>query len=277
MIVMETITIITVLKDDLVGFERTLNSIKCQESQGFEYLVIDGSREDTAIKVQKLTKSIAHSSYFFRQPSGIYDAMNFGINRASGRYLLFLNAGDMLVSSTTIFDLLSKCNKFPDIDIFAHSVVYYTPQNFVYSVKDPSVQDKKYALFHHQGVLMRRGLLELLNGFNLKLRLAADGELLDRAIKLGKVKIDAQIIVAFDMTGTSSSRYWDLLKEIDSYRTPPSLREKLLLTFKNWLRSILVSSKLLPAFFRHSYLEHRELKVYKENPELRQGKFDLLD
>ena len=274
---METITIITVLKDDLSGFERTLNSIKRQESQRFEYLVIDGSRGDTAIKVQELTKSISRSSYFFRQPSGIYDAMNFGIERASGRYLLFLNAGDVLVSSTTVSDLLSKCNMHPDIDIFAHSVVYYTPQNFVYSVNDPSIQDKKYALFHHQGVLMRRGLLETLNGFNLKLKLAADGELLDRAIKLGKAKIDAQIIVAFDMTGTSSSRYWDLLKEIDSYRTPPSLIGRLFLTCKNWLRSILVSSQFLPPFLRIPYLKHREQRVYKENRELGQGKFDLLD
>ena len=274
---MHALTIITVLKDDLVGFERTLNSIKSQNNSEFEYLVIDGSIEGNSFKVRQETKSIPHSAYFFRQPAGIYDAMNFGVTCATGDYVLFLNAGDILVSSFVVSNLLSKLNQHPNVDVFAYSVVYFTPQKFIYSINIPSIQDEKYALFHHQGVLMKRMTFNTLGGFNLNLELAADGELLDRALQIGIVRAEDNIIVAFDMTGVSGSRYWDLLKEINTYRHPSSLSMRVLLTIKNWLRAKLVSSRCLPSFFLLRYLSYRERKVFRHNPHFNDSHFNLLN
>jgi glycosyltransferase involved in cell wall biosynthesis len=274
---MPALTIITVLKDDLVGFERTLNSIKSQNTFQFEYLVIDGSIEATGLKVQQGTKSIPYCSYFFRQPAGIYDAMNFGVACATGDYVLFLNAGDIFVSSFVVSDLLSKLIEHPNVDVFAFSVVYFTPQKFIYSINIPSIQDEKFALFHHQGVLMNRKTFNSLGGFNLNLELAADGELLDRALQRGTVQTDDNIISAFDMTGVSGSRYWDLLKEINMYRIPSPYSIRVLLTVKNWLRAKLVSSRYLPSFLLLCYLSYRERKVFRRNPNLKDADLNLLD
>jgi glycosyltransferase involved in cell wall biosynthesis len=273
---MKTITIVTVVKDDLIGLQRTIDSIQKQETTEYEYLVIDGSGDEMSLQIEAESSRIIGASYFHKKPRGIYDAMNFGVRCATGKYILFLNAGDILVDTKTISTLLTDLSEYPEIDIFAYEVLYVTPHNFFYSIKSPLIRSKKYADFHHQGVLMSREKFKSVGGFDLRYKFAADGDLLDRALNHSDIKLMDKVLVAFDMRGASSSNYWNLLREINLYRNPSSITKRLFLTFKNSLRAYLIMKKLLPDVLVFAYLGHRERKLLGACPKLVRVKSNLL-
>ncbi len=92
---MPKLSIITINYNNLDGLRRTLESVVNQTWQEFEYIVIDGGSTDgSAAYIRTQSDKI---DYWVSEPDkGIYNAMNKGIEKASGEYLLFLNSGDHL-------------------------------------------------------------------------------------------------------------------------------------------------------------------------------------
>ncbi len=87
------LSIITVNYNNLEGLKRTVDSVKQQTFQDFEYIVIDGNSTDGS--VDYLKQNTNRFDFWVSEPdSGVYEAMNKGIKHASGDYLLFLNSGD---------------------------------------------------------------------------------------------------------------------------------------------------------------------------------------
>ncbi len=93
-------SIITITKNNLAGFLRTREGLKNQSFRDFEWVVIDGNSTDG-------TKDILPFGSLSEEDIGIYDAMNKGIERSKGDYLLFLNAGDVL-SDADILATIAK-------------------------------------------------------------------------------------------------------------------------------------------------------------------------
>lgn len=108
------ITIITVVKNDEQALLRTIQSVSKRKWSGLEYIVIDGGSSDGTLGVIKQHEACI-DLWTSKLDGGIYDAMNKGIARSSGNYLLFLNAGDELVADLdAISSTLAK----------GHSMVY---------------------------------------------------------------------------------------------------------------------------------------------------------
>lgn len=100
------LSIITVNYKDAQGLKATLESVQSQCCVDFEHIIIDGGSQDESKAVlQTYDRGI---KYWVCEPdSGIYDAMNKGIAKASGTYLLFLNSGDILKNQDVIKNALS--------------------------------------------------------------------------------------------------------------------------------------------------------------------------
>ncbi len=109
------LSIITINRNDAQGLEKTLESIwKKQSFKDFEHIIIDGASTDNSINIIK--KYASHLSYWVSEPDkGIYNAMNKGIIKAKGNYLLFLNSGDWLEN-----DILARVFK----ENFTEDIVY---------------------------------------------------------------------------------------------------------------------------------------------------------
>ena len=92
---MPKLSIITINYNNLEGLKRTVESVVNQTWKEFEYIVIDGGSNDgSAAYIESQSVNI---DYWVSEPDkGIYNAMNKGIAKASGEYLLFLNSGDHL-------------------------------------------------------------------------------------------------------------------------------------------------------------------------------------
>ncbi|WP_367757377.1 glycosyltransferase family 2 protein [Flavobacterium sp. WC2430] len=95
------ISIITINYNNLAGLKRTVESVLNQTCKEFEYIVIDGGSTDGSTAYIKSQSGYIH--YWLSEPdNGIYNAMNKGILKATGEYLLFLNSGDHLISDTIL-------------------------------------------------------------------------------------------------------------------------------------------------------------------------------
>jgi len=88
------ISIITVVYNGITVLEKTIKSVIKQTYDNIEYIIIDGgSTDDTVGVIKKYENKV---SYWVSEPDkGIYDAMNKGINLATGQWINFMNAGDI--------------------------------------------------------------------------------------------------------------------------------------------------------------------------------------
>ncbi len=94
-------TVITICFNDLVNLQATTASVQAQTCRDFEWWVIDGgSLDGTPDWLDKLQCS---DMYWVSEPDrGLYNAMNKGMDRARGHYLIFMNSGDCFADSEVL-------------------------------------------------------------------------------------------------------------------------------------------------------------------------------
>ena len=95
------ITIITINYNNIEGLKKTMQSVFSQTYKNIEYVVIDGGSTDESKAYIESNKQ--HLAHWVSEPdNGVYEAMNKGIDQATGNYLLFLNSGDWLFDNVVI-------------------------------------------------------------------------------------------------------------------------------------------------------------------------------
>jgi len=140
--------------------ERSIASVLQQPRELFELIVIDGDSRDGTLDVLR-----AHERdlrWVSEPDRGVYDAMNKGIAKTTGRYLYFLGAGDCLRENVLakVAPYLPKGRMgFLYGDVFMHdrTVVWdgpWTPEKF--RTRTPCQQ----AIFYDRRVFARHGLFE---------------------------------------------------------------------------------------------------------------------
>lgn len=99
-----TFCVITVTYNAAPVLQRTLDSVARQSYRHLEHLIIDGaSKDDTVAIAHRYAEGRDYPVTVFSAPDkGIYDAMNRGLERAGGDYVVFLNAGDVLHAPDTL-------------------------------------------------------------------------------------------------------------------------------------------------------------------------------
>lgn len=104
-------TFITIVYQDNLGCLETIKSIfeSTYEYNGyiFEHIIVDGGSDIVLKKEIELLK-IPYLKLISEPDNGIYDAMNKGIKLASGKFINFLNAGDVLVNNIDWDDIFSS-------------------------------------------------------------------------------------------------------------------------------------------------------------------------
>jgi glycosyltransferase involved in cell wall biosynthesis len=115
------LSIITVVYNSETLIEYTIKSVINQTYKNIEYVVIDGASKDTTLDLinnykQHITTLVSEKD------GGLYDAMNKGLRFATGDYVLFLNSGDELTSTTIIENLFAN---------FTNADVYYSDTEII--------------------------------------------------------------------------------------------------------------------------------------------------
>lgn len=99
-------SVITVNLNNRLGLEKTIKSVLSQNFNNFEFIVIDGKSNDGSVELLN-QYSNRISTIISEKDGGIYEAMNKGIKKASGEYLVFLNSGDIFYTE----EVLSNASK----------------------------------------------------------------------------------------------------------------------------------------------------------------------
>ncbi|MGN0220683.1 MAG: glycosyltransferase family 2 protein [Prevotella sp.] len=111
---MITFSIVTITFNAGACLPRTLQSVASQQYPHVEHLLVDGASADGTVgMIKEYMEQRAASPHHIRMWSepdkGLYDAMNKGLARATGNYVLFLNAGDCLPNAHTLDDIVRRC------------------------------------------------------------------------------------------------------------------------------------------------------------------------
>ena len=106
---MMRISIVTITYNAARTLQRTLDSVARQGYDAIEHLIIDGASTDDTLRLAEQYKAKSrHEVVITSEPDrGLYDAMNKGLQRATGDYIVFLNAGDALHAADTIQTVVS--------------------------------------------------------------------------------------------------------------------------------------------------------------------------
>lgn len=114
-------TIITCTYNAADVIKPTLDSILNQTWGQIEHLIIDGASKDDTVKVaeayrqRSLEEETEHDVRIISEPDrGLYDAMNKGLRLATGDYVVFLNAGDLLPNDDTLEKISNDVNERSD-------------------------------------------------------------------------------------------------------------------------------------------------------------------
>lgn len=104
-----TFSIVTCTFNAEHEIQRTLDSVREQTHPDVEHLILDGLSKDHTVALAEEYKrrseedETGHTVIIVSEKDGgLYDAMNKGIHRATGDYILFLNAGDVFPSAETL-------------------------------------------------------------------------------------------------------------------------------------------------------------------------------
>jgi glycosyltransferase involved in cell wall biosynthesis len=156
-----TISIITVVYNDVRNRERTIQSVLSQTFTNIEYIIIDGESTDGTIDVIKKYES--KIDYICSEKdNGIYDAMNKGIRHASGKWLNFMNSGDIFVNENVLSNIFS--NKFKDEIKFLYSNYF----EIVNQKKILNISSFERGIILHQSCIYQRQLHEIYGFYLVK-------------------------------------------------------------------------------------------------------------
>jgi len=143
------ITIITVTLNNIKGLKKTINSIRRQTYADWEVVVKDGSSIDGTIDFCKELQSTEDRLRFFSsKDNGIYDAMNIAIKKASGEFIIFMNAGDVFENTK----VLKEFNSFAPLNIadiyFGHTIMSMFDKKFFRPAKSAKYLDYGQPALH---------------------------------------------------------------------------------------------------------------------------------
>lgn len=96
---MPLISVITITYNAASTLPATIASVEAQTFRDFEYIIVDGASTDNTIAIASAYPPARIKS---EPDRGLYDAMNKGLHRACGRYVIFLNAGDAFHAPDTL-------------------------------------------------------------------------------------------------------------------------------------------------------------------------------
>lgn len=113
-------TIITVCYNDMQGLKRTMESVLHQTDVSYEYVVVDGGSNDGTLRVitdmqARFALMNVQLRYVSEKDNGIFNAMNKGIDMASGEWVIYLNSGDYLCSPDVLSTASKKLNDKADV------------------------------------------------------------------------------------------------------------------------------------------------------------------
>ncbi len=184
------ITLVTVTYNAETTLERTLKSVEMQSFKDFEHIIMDGASKDRTIAIAEEYKQRNKECEIVitsEPDKGLYDAMNKAIDKARGKYVCFLNAGDKLHEADTLAKVAQMDTVHPnagvifgDTDIVDEHGAFISHRR-LHPKEIMTWKDFRHGmLICHQAFYARK---EIITHYNLAYRFSADFDWCVRTMK----------------------------------------------------------------------------------------------
>jgi len=246
------VSIITVVKNNARGFQKTASAIYSNDYSPLEWIVVDGgSIDDTLAAIRNSENRI--SKFIGGPDKGLYDAMNKGLEHATGDWIIFMNAGDVFASNDTISRVFNN-------DLREYGIVYGDVvadySGIKKRIKAGPVKDLwKGMVFCHQAVFIRGNLIRTAR-FNLIYQYGADYHLMLRLQSEGEKFQQLSLPVAMiDTSGISNRKMAHTAKDhytiAQEFFRLSSLQHLYHCAFIQWLKLVVVGYRHFPVQWMH--------------------------
>jgi len=201
-----TLSIVTVALNAAREIERTFASVAAQRGIDLQYIVIDGGSTDGTADLLRKYEPLIDIAVSERD-RGIYDAMNKGLRAATGKWIVFLNAGDTFHDEHCAASVLRADD---NVGLAYGDVVLESPGGSRRTLRYPNLS---WRFLHrnticHQAIFARRSVFDRTGEFDLSYRACADFDWLMHAHSLGmrSLRLGAPTAV-FRLDGLTSKTY----------------------------------------------------------------------
>ena len=212
-------SIITVTYNAEKVLEDTIQSVIFQTYRNVEYIIVDGASKDHTLDIvnkyhNRINKVIS------KPDKGLYDAMNKGIQLATGDYLCFLNAGDKFHDSETLQKVVHtlKGQELPDV-IYGETAIVDEEGHFLHMrrLSTPAHLNwksfKQGMLVCHQAFFVNRELA-INHLYDLQYRFSADFDWCIRIMKKAKCLHNTRLtLIDYLNEGMTTKNHKASLKE----------------------------------------------------------------
>ncbi len=179
------ISVITVSYNSSETIEDTITSVMNQSIHEYEHLIIDGESTDNTLEI---CSKYPHLKIFSEPDNGIYDAMNKGIIRSRGKYILWLNSDDYLLDNDVLKNVFED---FENADIIMSGIKIINPiTKKIIRLWNPSMPSK-FKIFlgwlpAHPSFIVKKSIVDRVGGYDVKYSVSADYGFMIRCIENSK-------------------------------------------------------------------------------------------
>ena len=206
------ISIITITFNSERYLEQTITSVMNQSYQDIEYIIVDGGSTDRTLAI--IEKYNDHIDRWVSEPDkGIADAMNKGLNLATGDYTLFLHSDDYLISNKSIDEAAKHMKSSKNIIMFNiilegnGNKLVCKPRGFIWLINFKTC-------VYHQSVFCSKKLFDKIGTFDTSFRIVMDYDFFLRAYRAKcSVKYVDFTLSLMRLVGLSSQQSWQDLQE----------------------------------------------------------------
>lgn len=174
------VSIITAVYNGALYLEQTIQSVMAQTYQNIEYIVIDGGSTDGTVDIlKKYDQAITH--WISEKDKGIYDAWNKGLAKATGEWIAFLGADDILLPNA--MELYAQELQGKDLEFISAKVemVDEDLNHLLFYGRPWKWSSHKHQMkVSHVGALHHRSLFAKYGTFDASYKIAGDYEFLLR-------------------------------------------------------------------------------------------------
>ncbi|CEG52545.1 Glycosyl transferase 2 [Stutzerimonas xanthomarina] len=173
--------------------ETTLDSVQAQGYPELEYIVVDGGSNDATLDVVRKYPELV--TQLISEPDrGIYDAMNKGVQRATGEVVGILNSDDFYRHSRVLQEVTEAFAADPELEVLMGDVDFVSDEDLQKPVRTYRATGFRPWMFRlgfmppHPAIFIRKSAYERVGLYKLGYRIAADFDFLVRLLLIDRAK-----------------------------------------------------------------------------------------
>jgi putative colanic acid biosynthesis glycosyltransferase len=203
-------SVVTITWNNLAGLRETARSVMTQRDASYEWIVVDGASDDGTIEAFADGEFVG-ANFVSESDRGLYDAMNKGLERSRGEYVIFMNAGDGFADQNVLRDVANH-GAFGQCEII-YGDAFEVDGAYAVFKKAFSHERVWYTMFaHHQSMFYARKAIQA-RAYSMRYPLAADWALTAALLRDGaRASYIDRAICRFERGGLSQTNTPEMLR-----------------------------------------------------------------